>query len=221
MTTAARSLLPVGGVGPCGSTSQEYRASIPPVLVCGALAIDQPAHQIGDGRDQPTVSCGVASTISVRQIDGVSGVVSVNCNLSPTTGATAVEAVELVDLLATIDPAVGMLVFCRADEAATEATARTLIAYLVERLRAAPDYVAAIRRVPAVNAIKRVHDGVVAEAVDRETLNLLRPPEVVNRQALDAALSRLGSVPDGFAVNPTVLVASAGGPVLVVDPSPD
>ena len=172
----------------------------------------------------------MASTISVRQIDSVSGVVCVDCNLSPATGATgatgaiAVDAVELVDLLATIDPAVGMLVFREADDAATEATgaaARTRIVHLVERLRAEPEHVAAIRRVPAVNAIKRVHDGVVAEAVDRETLNLLRPPEVVNRQALDAALSRLGAVADDPPVNPTVLVSSVGGSVLVVDPLPD
>ena len=227
MTTAARSLLPAGGVGPCDSTSQEYRSSPPPVPVCGVIAIDQPAHQDGDGTDQGAVSCGVASTISVRQIDGVSGVVCVDCNLSPATGATgaiAVDAVELVDLLATIDPAVGMLVFREADDAATEATgaaARTRIVHLVERLRAEPEHVAAIRRVPAVNAIKRVHDGVVAEAVDRETLNLLRPPEVVNRQALDAALSRLGAVADDPPVNPTVLVSSVGGSVLVVDPLPD
>jgi 2-C-methyl-D-erythritol 4-phosphate cytidylyltransferase len=71
---------------------------------------------------------------------------------------------------------------------------------------------AVIPSVAATEAVKRVQAGLVVESIDRSTLNPLRTPEVVDRRFLEAALAGVdGSQP----VNPSRLVASAGGLVHV------
>ncbi len=164
----------------------------------------------------------MATSVYLRRMEQMADTVIVMCE--PSGGdAVRVDVATLSEVLSTIDPSVETLVFHTADEVADESEVADLgeavdgvIRSLVDRLSAEPDHVAAIRRVPAVNATKRVHDGVVVEAVDRETLNLLRPPEAVDRRALDAALARLdASGPP--TVNPTMLAAADGGKVLIVD----
>ncbi len=130
------------------------------------------------------------------------------------TGTALVDRRRLAEALERFDrhhPAIDVIVFLTADDDPADPA----IARLVEALDA--EHAAAIRRVPAVNAAKRVRDGVVVEAVDRATLNLLRTPEIVDRRALVGALSALGTHPEGDTVNPTRLVADAGGAVAVVD----
>lgn len=168
----------------------------------------------------------MACRIRTQQIDGVDAAVAVVCDRAddkvsvPSTPSDAVlvDAMVLAEFLPTIDPAIETLVFLTADDAAQiDGTAAVRIVRLVNELRNAPDHVAAIRRVPAVNAVKRVSDGLVVEAVDRETLNLLRPPEVVDRHTLETKLERLGPEPADEPVNPTILAAADGGKVLVVE----
>lgn len=73
---------------------------------------------------------------------------------------------------------------------------------------------AAIRPVPATDAVKRVDDGWVVESVDRETLNPVLAPEVVARDRLRRALAGVDADRD---VNPTERIARSGGTVRVVD----
>lgn len=160
--------------------------------------------------------------IRVHHIEGVTDAVGLVCDQPDADdgvpiGAVRVEPAELTEVLSTLDPAVETLVFLTPDAADHVNAAATQVERLVHGLRNAPGHVAAIRRVPAINAVKRVQDGMVVEAVDRETLNLLRPPEVVDRQTLATMLERLGSAAGRDPVNPTVLAASAGGRVLVVE----
>ncbi len=164
----------------------------------------------------------MAFTIRVHQIDGVTGAVGLVCDRPDAddaipTGAVRVDPAVLAELLATIDAGIETLVFLTVEDADHVDAATARVVRLVAGLRNTPGHVAAIRRVPAVNAAKRVADGVVVEAVDRETLNLLRPPEVVDRQTLETMLERLGSNRGDDLINPTVLAASEGGRVLVVD----
>lgn len=172
----------------------------------------------------------MASRIRVHQIDGVTGALGLVSETAATAdaaadaedptpaGAVQVEPSVLADLLAMIDPTVDTLVFLTAEDAAQlDGAATTRIVRLVERLRNAAEHVAAIRRVPAINAAKRVVGGVVVEAVDRETLNLLRTPEVVDRRTLEKALNDFDEAPPRATVNPTILAASGGGRVLVVE----
>lgn len=165
----------------------------------------------------------MACRIRTQQIEGVDGAVGLVCDLPDAdeetpSGAVRIDPVVLVELIPTIDPAIETLVFLTAEGAEhVDAAATAQIVRLVDGLRNTPGHVAAIRRVPAVNAAKRVSHGVVVEAVDRETLNLLRPPEVVNRQSLVMMLERLGPNPGAEPVNPTILAASDGGRVLVVE----
>ena len=164
------------------------------------------------------------NTIRVHELDGLDGAVGLVCGgMSRGNGAVAVEVeVErLIEVLATIDAGADVVVFLT-DEARDDPATVARVIGLVGALRAAPDRpAAATRRVPAVHAVKRVRDGVVVESVDRSTLNLLRSPEVIDRRALEEALGQLGSgaepVPDANVINPTELVAAAGGEVLVVE----
>ena len=71
---------------------------------------------------------------------------------------------------------------------------------------------AMIRRIPAVDALKRISDGVAVETIDRNQVNLFGSPEVVDRVVLDMVLSRLA---DDAVVNPTIAIATAGETVRV------
>jgi hypothetical protein len=66
------------------------------------------------------------------------------------------------------------------------------------------------RYVPASEAVKRVEGGVVVEGVDRSGLVTVRAPEVIRRSALDRVARETG---EALWVNPTALVAAAGGTV--------
>lgn len=67
-----------------------------------------------------------------------------------------------------------------------------------------------IQYVPATEAVKRVDAGVVEEGIDRSSLVAVRCPEVIDRRALEASLP---GIEDRIWVNPTALVATAGGRV--------
>jgi hypothetical protein len=69
---------------------------------------------------------------------------------------------------------------------------------------------ALVQYVAATEAVKRVEGEVVAEGIDRSSLVAVRCPEVVDRVALDRAVAGLT---DELWVNPTALVAAAGGRV--------
>jgi len=130
-------------------------------------------------------------------------------------GSSAVLArSQLIQILELLSPSIAVIVFVAGSDRLDDPA----VARLVDELDSGA--VAAIRRVPAVNAAKRVRDGMVVEAVDRSTLNLLRTPEVVDRRALEAALDGLRDLGDHDnteVVHPTRLVAAAGGRVAVVD----
>jgi 2-C-methyl-D-erythritol 4-phosphate cytidylyltransferase len=64
--------------------------------------------------------------------------------------------------------------------------------------------------VAATEAVKRVEGEVVAEGIDRSSLVAIRCPELIARDALDAATATLS---DQMWVNPTSTVAAAGGTV--------
>jgi 2-C-methyl-D-erythritol 4-phosphate cytidylyltransferase len=78
-----------------------------------------------------------------------------------------------------------------------------------------PDGVdARFRLAPATDAVKFVDDGLIVETVDRAALRLVRPPEVVRRSALVRAVAALD---DEVMVNPSRVVAEAGGTVEAID----
>lgn len=63
--------------------------------------------------------------------------------------------------------------------------------------------------IPATDAVKRVRaDGVIVETVDRASLRLVRPPEVVRRSVL---LEAIAGRSDDEVVNPSRAVADGGG----------
>lgn len=64
--------------------------------------------------------------------------------------------------------------------------------------------------IPATSAVKRVEAGCIEAEIDRETLCVLRAPEVLDRQFLERAVS---SVDDDGVVNPIELVASSEGTI--------
>lgn len=66
------------------------------------------------------------------------------------------------------------------------------------------------RSVGATEAIKRVEGDEIREGIDRSTLVSVRAPEVIRRAALERAVGTLGET---LWVNPTALVAAAGGKV--------
>jgi hypothetical protein len=66
------------------------------------------------------------------------------------------------------------------------------------------------RYVAASEAVKRVEGATVAEGIDRSRLVTVRPPEVIRRSAIDRAVHHVGNA---LWVNPTALVAAAGGSV--------
>jgi hypothetical protein len=73
---------------------------------------------------------------------------------------------------------------------------------------------AVVRHGPATSAVKRIKDGLVVESVDRANFSTPRPPEVIDRRALESALA---TVDEAELVNPAQLVARRGGTVVVFD----
>jgi 2-C-methyl-D-erythritol 4-phosphate cytidylyltransferase len=90
-----------------------------------------------------------------------------------------------------------------------------LIDDMVEVFSESADDVLAIGS-PFTEAVKWVGDGFVVGEVDRSRLVTVRCPEVVDRDALEAALSTLG---DEIWVSPTSLIVSAGGSLRIFDQS--
>lgn len=90
-----------------------------------------------------------------------------------------------------------------------------LIDDMVEAFTESTDEVLAIGS-PFTEAVKWVDDGFVVGEVDRSRLVTVQCPEVVDRDALEAALSTLG---DEVWVSPTSLVVSAGGSLGIFDQS--
>lgn len=101
------------------------------------------------------------------------------------------------------------------DEPVPDGALVALIDDMVEAFTESSDAALAIGS-PFTEAVKWVEDGFVTGEVDRSRLVTVRCPEVVERRALEAALSGLD---DEVWVNPTSLVVSAGGSLRIFDPS--
>ena len=91
-------------------------------------------------------------------------------------------------------------------DGATVATIDDMLAVFVE----SSGVEALIQYVAATEAVKRVDSGVVEEGIDRSALVAVRCPEVIDRRSLEEALPVIG---DRIWVNPTAMVATAGGRV--------
>lgn len=148
----------------------------------------------------PAASLGLAGPVA----DGVAGLSS--ASIEPST-SLRFAAGELARAVIALPSSVTVIVFCGPDQIGD-----TTIADMVERVRE-PDVRAVARSVDATQAIKRVNAGVVIESVDRRTVRPLRPPEVVDRAALTAALGRVDAAE---LVNPTELVVGEGGRLVLV-----
>lgn len=123
-------------------------------------------------------------------------------------GAPTVAAGDLHQALAGIDPIPLAAFVYPADDHQLE-----LLAAMLEAVNGQVDTVA-IRSVPAVDALKRVRDNQVVEAIDRSLVRLLASPELINRAKLAAAAAALDvSEP----VNPTMLMSSTGHPLQLVE----
>ncbi len=84
-----------------------------------------------------------------------------------------------------------------------------LVPAMVERYSTADaDALVAVRTVN--EAVKRVHDGIVSTGLDRTGIVTVAGPEIVDRAALEAALS---DPPDSI-IDPAAAVAAYGGRVL-------
>lgn len=131
------------------------------------------------------------------------------------SSAEGVPAGTLAEAVAALPAEVEVVVFRGPVDHGSTIDPTAAIGGLVERIgdRAQPGAQVAIPRVAAVDAVKRIEDGYVVEAVDRNTLNILRPPQVVDRRALAEALAPLDR---DIPVAPAVVVAAAGGRIEIV-----
>jgi 2-C-methyl-D-erythritol 4-phosphate cytidylyltransferase len=124
-----------------------------------------------------------------------------------------VHAPTLVRRIGSLHPSIGTVVFV--DEPVPDAATVALVDDMVT-VQAESGVDVLVQAVAATEAVKRVRDGLVAEGIDRSRLVAARCPEVVDRRALDRALSAIG---DRQWVGPAELVASIGGTVAVFDPA--
>ena len=76
---------------------------------------------------------------------------------------------------------------------------------------------ALVQYVSAMEAVKRANGDVLVEGIERSSLLAIRSPEVIDRQALDEAVSRITGE---LWVSPTALVAASGGKIALYGGSP-
>ncbi len=69
---------------------------------------------------------------------------------------------------------------------------------------------ALVQYVAAMEAVKRANGDVLVEGIERSSLLAIRSPEVIDRRALDEAVSRITGE---LWVSPTALVAASGGKI--------
>ncbi|MEM9613610.1 MAG: 2-C-methyl-D-erythritol 4-phosphate cytidylyltransferase [Actinomycetota bacterium] len=141
-----------------------------------------------------------------------------HCHVAETdTAATTIwlSAGTLRRELAALGPGVTTVVFHRGEPAAAPPTGDRAEPGADPGDVAPPDGAdaTAFYRAPS-SALKWTESGVIVRSVDRTLLRALCGPEVVDRQALAAALA--AADPDAV-VNPASAVAAAGGRVLVVE----
>ena len=92
---------------------------------------------------------------------------------------------------------------------------------LVEAVAASADrHGAAIPVVPVVETVKRVHDGLVAETVDRTTLAVAQTPQGIRRDVFRTALARAADEPATEWTDEAALLEACRIPVHVVDGEP-
>lgn len=101
------------------------------------------------------------------------------------------------------------------DEPIPDGALVALIDDMVEAFTESTDEVLAIGS-PFTEAVKWVEEGFVVGEMDRSRLVTIRCPEVVDRDALEHALS---TADDEVWVNPASLVVSVGGSLRIFDPS--
>ena len=101
------------------------------------------------------------------------------------------------------------------DDAVPDGALVALIDDMVEAFTESTDAAMAVG-LPFTEAVKWVDDGFVVGEVDRTRLVTVACPEVVDRDALEAALATLG---DEMWVSPTSLVVAAGGSLRIFDQS--
>ncbi len=123
--------------------------------------------------------------------------------------ALKVKSADLLGAVTALPAAIVIVVFVDGSPAVDDSMIRGMVESFGEL-----GVHALIRPVAATEAVKRIRSGLVAESIDRATLNPLRAPEIVDRWALEQALEGVDG--DSF-VNPTQLVASSGGVVRVAD----
>ena len=135
--------------------------------------------------------------------------VAVLCVEAPSLGgAPTVAAGELRQALAAIDQIPLVAFVYPGDDHQLE-----LLAAMLEAVSGQVDTVA-MRSVPAVDALKRVRNDQVVEALDRSLVRLLASPELINRAKLAAAVAALD---ESHPVNPTMLMSSTGHPPQIVE----
>ncbi len=127
---------------------------------------------------------------------------------SSATGAPTVSAGELYGALVGLDP-IPLVAFVYPGDGHQ----LDLLVALLEAVGGQVD-TAVIRSVPAVDALKRVRNDQVVEAIDRSLVRLLASPELINRAKLAAAAAPLD---EGELVNPTMLMSSTGYPLQIVE----
>ena len=92
---------------------------------------------------------------------------------------------------------------------------------LVEAVSASADrHGAAIPVVPVVETVKRLHDGLVAETVDRSTLAVAQTPQGIRRDVFRTALARAAAEPATEWTDEAALLEACKIPVHVVDGEP-
>lgn len=140
--------------------------------------------------------------------DDAEQVVGFSVPVDSRRAALKVQAGELLSELADLPATIAIIVFLDDTATATDVS----IQRMVKNFRNL-EVDALIPPIPATEAVKRIQNGFVVESINRATLNLLRTPEIVDRRALEQALV---NVDGSQLVNPTELVASSGG-IVVVD----
>ena len=125
-----------------------------------------------------------------------------------------VHAPTLVHRVADLSPSITKVVFV--DEPVPDPSTVSTIDDMIEAFEKM-DADALVQYVTAMEAIKRVDGDDLAVGVDRSSLVSIRSPEVIDRLALDRAVSRI----TGAAwVNATSLIAAIGGKIAIYSGPP-
>lgn len=125
-----------------------------------------------------------------------------------------VHAPTLVHRVSDLPRSITKVVFV--DEPVPDASTVSTIDDMIEAFEKL-DADALVQYVTATEAIKRVDGDDLAEGIDRSSLISIRSPEVIDRLALDRAVSRISGAPW---VNTTSLIAAIGGKIAIYSGPP-